>query len=705
MKMIPEMDNPLKKPVQFLKGVGPKKAELFAKLGIRTVADILWHIPLRYEDRRQIKTISQLEIGRTVVVRGFVKTANAIPRRGRGMVFEVLFSDNTGVVSATWFHFSKKAMEKRFVLGSEWIVTGKAFFNKYRGSKSMVHPETESVTSDEELTQLGQVIPVYSLTEGLNQRAVRKVVKSALALLKEFPDFVPEPINRSFNLPSLTRCIKLIHAPPEDVSFAELNEFETPEQKKLIFNELFLLQAGIAIKRNKAKVDIPGSSMKVSGDLLDKIRTTLPFKLTDAQERCLSEIAKDMSQNSPMNRLLQGDVGSGKTAIAFSASLIAVRNKKQVAIMAPTEILARQHYKNITALLGKTQVCVKLLISGMKEKAETLSQVESGAAHIVIGTHAIIQEGVLFKSLGLAVIDEQHRFGVQQRADLFHKGDHPNVLIMTATPIPRTLSMTVYGDLDISTIDELPPGRIPIETRLYTKENRVSAIETIRSQVVKGNQAYIVYPLVEESENLDLQAATVMFAELQETEFKGMVLGLIHGRMKGAEKDEVIERFSKGEINILVSTTVIEVGVDQTNATVMMIEHAEMFGLSQLNQLWGRVGRGTEKSYCLLIANLKSGSPACDRLKIMEGTEDGFKIAEADLAHRGAGDFFGARQWGAPELKITNIFRDQDILKKAKKAAFLLVDQDPGLDNKANHELCSTINLKWRERFQLGEIG
>jgi ATP-dependent DNA helicase RecG len=622
-------------------------------------------------------------------------------------MFEVAFSDSTGILKANWFSFSSKALEKRFEVGSEWIVSGKVTFNKYRGSKTITHPDTEDASSGEESDSLnfGHITPIYPLTEGLSQKAVRNAAHTALNYLDNLVDFVPVALNRKYKLPSLTESVGRTHWPEEGADIEAFAEFTTREQKKLIFNEFFLIQSGLALKRNKARKSYVGSGMRVDTALISKIKKLLPFTLTNAQVRVLKEISVDLGSDSPMSRLLQGDVGSGKTVIALAAALIAVRNKKQAAIMAPTEILATQHYRNILNLLRDTDVNVTLLTSGSLAKKEAYESIRSGLSHIVVGTHAIIQDAVEFKDLGLAIIDEQHRFGVMQRASLIGKGAKPHTLIMTATPIPRTLAMTLYGDLDVSVIDELPPGRTPIVTKIYQPSNRQSAIGLVCDQVAAGRQAFIVYPLVEESEKLELKAATVMFEQFKVEEFKGLRLGLTHGRMKSAEKDEVMERFARHEIDILISTTVIEVGIDQPNATVMMIEHAERFGLSQLHQLRGRVGRSGHRSYCLLMAETGPRSIAWERLKIMEKSQDGFKIAEADMELRGSGDFFGAKQSGLPEFKIGNILRDHKILNEARKAAFALVEKDPHLERKEHAELRRALTERWKDKFELGEIG
>lgn len=692
-------------PVQFLKGVGPKRAELLKKLGVETIGDMLLFFPMRYEDRSKIKTISEINVDELETVRAEVKSALS-SRRGRRRVFEIAFADKTGVLRATWFHFSEKAYAKKFKPGSEWIVSGKVTLNRYRGSKEMIHPQVEDVGGAEagESLHTGRIVPIYNLTEGLTQRAVRAATHAAAPYADVFTDFVPDELNARYKLPPLAESIRRAHWPEEGMSVQKLLNFQTREQKKLIFNEFFLIQAGLAIKRRGSKKEVEGIAMKTTPELMEKIYSVLPFSLTPAQQRVLREISGDVGSDSPMNRLLQGDVGSGKTAVALSAALIAVRNKKQAAVMAPTEILATQHFKNFKKLLKGTKVRIELLTGGMK-KEKIYEAIAAGDVHIVVGTHALIQEQVSFHSLGLVIIDEQHRFGVRQRAELIRKGASVHTLIMTATPIPRTLAMTLYGDLDVSVIDELPPGRAPVKTMIFRPDGRARAMSLIRDEVKKGRQAYIIYPLVEESEKLELKAATAMFERLSGEDLFGLRLGLTHGRMKSADKEEVMEKFSRREIDALVSTTVIEVGIDQPNASVMMIEHAERFGLSQLHQLRGRVGRGEHESYCLLMTDAAPGTPAWNRLRVMEKYTDGFKIAEEDLAMRGAGDFFGEKQTGLPEFKIGDILRDYRILAEARKAAFEIVESDPALAAPRNKNLRAALKRHWRGRFELGEIG
>jgi ATP-dependent DNA helicase RecG len=692
--------------VQFLKGVGPKRAALFDKLGVHTIHDLLYHLPMRYEDRSLVKKIAELEVGELVTIRGYVRSSGAKPRgRQGGQVFEVAFADDTGFIRATWFNFYGKSLEGRFKPGTEWIVSGRVEVNRYSGAKTIFHPDVEKFTGEEPQAPIGRILPVYPATEGLTQKAIRHTTEAAMEYASFLEDFVPEALNQKYRLPPLDGAVRTAHWPGADVKLDDLAQALTREQKKLIFGEFFLAQVGLALKRRGARMEREGTAMDCGPELIGKIRGLLPFALTNAQERALAQIAGDMAQPRPMSRLLQGDVGSGKTVIALAAALIAVRNKKQAAVMAPTEILAAQTFRKISALLKETKVKTALITSGAPGKRQALEDIREGTAHIAVGTHALIQEGVVFRGLGMVVIDEQHRFGVNQRAELMRKGDNPHTLIMTATPIPRTLAMTLYGDLDVSIIDELPPGRTPVATHIFASGARGSALSFLREEIRKGGQAFIIYPLVEESEKLELKAATEMFEKLRTGDLADLRLGLIHGRMKSAEKDMVMEAFSAGRLDALVSTTVVEVGVDIPNASVMMIEHAERFGLSQLHQLRGRVGRGRRESHCLLMGDTFPGQPAWERLKIMEKTNDGFQIAEADLAMRGAGDFFGQKQWGAPEFRIGDILRDHKILAEARRAAFDLVEWDPRLAAPEHAPLRRAITQRWKEKFDLGAVG
>jgi ATP-dependent DNA helicase RecG len=701
--------NTINQPVSTVKGVGPKRAELLLKLGIATVEDLLLHLPLRYEDRATLCPIAELTLDTVQTVSAKVLSAaiRFTGKGGRKRIFEVAFGDDTGVLRATWFKFPSKTFSTRFPVGSQWLVSGKVSMNKFRGSREMTHPITEPVMAGGvHSLAVGRVTPVYPLTEGLTQHAVRTTVDTLMAVLPQLVDFVPEELNHRFKLPTLQAALKAVHWPEKDADLAALFAVETREQKKLIFNELFIFQVALALRRKMGAQPTPGVALTVDDRLVAKIESIFPFTLTDPQKEAIADIRSDVTSGHAMHRLLQGDVGSGKTAVALAACLMAIHGKRQAAIMAPTEILATQHAKNITALLAHTPVSVALLTSAATDKKETINKIADGSIHIVIGTHALIQEGIRFHNLGLVVIDEQHRFGVRQRAHLQTLGEGVHTLIMTATPIPRTLAMTLYGDLEVSALIGKPPGRHPVATALYPPVRREAGLQVIRSEIDKGHQGYVIYPLVEESEKLDLKAATQMYDHLSTVDFPDLKVGLTHGRMKPAEKEEVMGRFYGGEIDILVTTTVVEVGVDCPNATVIMIEHAERFGLSQLHQLRGRVGRSIHPSHCLLMADEQNkNSAAWRRLSAMTKSQDGFFLAEEDLAIRGAGDFFGVKQSGLPQFKIADIVRDAKILAAARNEAFRIVDQDPTLSSAAHEPLREAIRRHWKERFALADIG
>jgi len=507
-------------------------------------------------------------------------------------------------------------------------------------------------------------------------------------------------------LTDMSLALQRIHFPESDDDFGLLISGNSPYHRRIIFDEFFFLELGLALKKRGLVLE-KGISFRGDGAHLKKLEGLIPFSLTKAQERVIDEIKADMAKPHPMNRLIQGDVGSGKTIVAFAATLLAVENNYQVAIMAPTELLAEQHYFTLHQLAKKLELSVAFLSSSMKKSSreEIYKQILSGKINLIIGTHAVIQESVEFRNLGLGIIDEQHRFGVIQRAALKRKGANPDILVMTATPIPRTLAMTVYGDLDISIIDEMPPGRMPVKTKVFHEKNREKVYEIIAHEVNKGLQAYVVYPLIEESEKMDLMDATRMYEHLQRQVFPQFRLALIHGRMKSEEKEKVMRKFKNGDVQILVATTVIEVGIDVAQANLMVIEHAERFGLSQLHQLRGRVGRGSRQSVCILLAQYKKSDEARKRLKIMEETTDGFRIAEEDLTIRGPGEFFGVRQSGLPDFRVANIIRDARILNEARQDAFEVVRRDPSLENPDNFFLKEILKQRWRGRLELAGVG
>jgi ATP-dependent DNA helicase RecG len=706
--------------IQFIKGVGPRLSEILKKKNIVTVEDALYFLPRLYQDRRQIKTISQLAVGKIETVMGTVLRADMTPNRRR-KTFELALGDETGTLIAKWFNFNPRIMKGRFKKGMRLILFGEV--RLYQFQKEIHHPELEILEEEpespngneapppgkEESLHFGRIVPVYSETEGLyqRQRLIRRIMKNVVDLFaaKEFSG-IPEEVCRRQNLIPLSEAFRLAHYPDPDENLGLLNEGKSPAHRRLVFDEFFFLELGLALRRSGMLME-KGIPFLINHRYTRRLREILPFSLTPAQERVLAEIESDMRRPHPMNRLLQGDVGSGKTIVALLSGLMAIEGGYQVALMAPTEILAEQHCLNIRPLVEELGLRAALLTSSLKksEKENYYSRIRTGEFHVVIGTHALIQEGVEFLRLGLAIIDEQHKFGVLQRATLKKKGLNPDVLVMTATPIPRTLAMTLYGDLEVSVIDQLPPGRKIITTRVFNEKERFRVYRTLREEIAKGKQAYVVYPLVEESERLDLKDATQMAKNLQRDIFPEFKIGLIHGRLKSEEKEAIMADFNARRIHILVSTIVIEVGIDVPNASVMVIEHAERFGLSQLHQLRGRVGRGKDPSQCLLIAQYPRSEEAERRLRVMEQTTDGFKIAEEDLAIRGPGELMGTQQSGLPDFRVANFVRDIHLLNEARKEAFGIISRDPILSMPEHYFMKETLRERWKGRLELATIG
>ncbi|MDO9528680.1 MAG: ATP-dependent DNA helicase RecG [Syntrophales bacterium] len=694
--------------VQYVKGVGPKVARLLGKKGIKTVEDILYFLPRRYEDRRLVKMISSTQIGNVEMVIGEVKEAQ-IQQYRKNKVFEVTVDDGSGRLTAKWFKGNYTYLRKILKKGARVILTGE--IRSFLFGKDIIHPDFEILDEKDDnhdnLLHFKRIVPVYSETEGLHQKYIRKIM---MGVVENYSRYIlspiPEEICKRQHLADINHSIRNIHFPESDQDIEQYNNMKSEAYRRLVFDEFFFFELGMALKK-KGYVLEKGILFKTDGKLNEKFLQILPFELTDAQNRVIEEIKADMKSVFPMHRLLQGDVGCGKTAVSMAAMICACENGYQAAIMAPTEILAEQHYSNIKGWAGLLGLKVAILTGSKKtaERRDVCKKIESGDVDIIIGTHALIQEGVEFKKLGFVVIDEQHRFGVVQRATLRGKGINPDVLVMTATPIPRSLAMTVYGDLDISVIDEMPPGKKPIRTKVFYEKSRDKVYETIDKELKKGNQTFVVYPLVEESETLDLKDATRMAEHLQKEIFPEYRVGLIHGRMKGTEKDEIMTDFSEGTIDILVSTTVIEVGIDIPQASLMVVEHAERFGLSQLHQLRGRVGRSDIPSYCILLAGYARSDTARKRLRIMEETNDGFRIAEEDLAIRGPGEFMGTRQSGLPDFRVANILRDGRILNEARREAFSVVEDDPFLE-KPGHSILKEVLLKrWEGRLDLAKTG
>ena len=681
-----------------LQGVGPQRAKLLAKLDLVTIEDALVrHLPLRHEDRSQVIPLGRITVGEARTCAGTIAGISP-PPRGRGrMPLVVTIRDASGFLNCAWFN--QPYLARVLKRGQRLIVHGKV--QPYgRGPLQMLVKDFELVEDEEdEPLHAGRLVPVYPLTEGLTQRPLRRLMKRLVdGWADRLEDPLPERVRAARGLVSLPQAIAAAH-------FPETEAEQAAARRRLVFDDFFLLEIGLAIRRQR-EGRRRGLAMNPSGSLVRRLRASLPYALTSAQERVWSEIRTDMAAPYPMSRLLQGDVGSGKTVVAALAALTAIEAGYQAAIMAPTEILAEQHLMTLGRLLEPLGVRRVLLTSAVKGKArlEAAAAVESGEAGCVIGTHALVQGAVAFKRLGLAVIDEQHRFGVAHRAALRGKGESPDVLVMTATPIPRTLALTLYGDLDVSVLDELPPGRRPIATFSRGGSKRRQIYDFLRAQILEGRQVYVVYPLVEESEASDLRAATEMAERLQRESFPDRRVGLLHGRLGFADKERVMREFKDGAIDILVSTTVIEVGIDVPNASVMLVEHAERFGLSQLHQLRGRVGRGPWKSYCILIAGSTS-EDARRRLEAMTSTNDGFRIAEADLELRGPGDFFGTRQSGLPEFRVADLLRDGAMLEEARREAFALVHADPKLVAPDHRALRAGLLTRWRGKLDLAGIG
>ncbi|QWR70187.1 ATP-dependent DNA helicase RecG [Clostridioides difficile] len=678
----------LYKDVQYIKGIGPKKADKLNKLGIFTLKDLLYYFPRQFEDRNNLKKIAQLEDGEKVTIKAVISSINTFsPKEGMTLT-KIDVKDETG--SAKLVFFNKSYIKNTFRPGDSILVFGKV--KKKFNNLELTSCELEYLTNSPKNTC--RFMPVYQLTYGVTNKEIMSIIRTVLED-KELiiQEYMPQRIIEKYRLCSIDFAVRNIHSPSSKESLKIA-------LYRIVFEELLILQLGLFVfKSGRNKED--GIKFETSKDL-KKIISALPFKLTKAQNRALDEIIQDMNLEKIMNRLVQGDVGSGKTVVALLALANCVLNGYQGALMAPTEILAGQHYISLTESLKDFGINVGLLIGSLtkKQKDTVLEQIRNNEIDILIGTHALIEDKVEFNNIGLVITDEQYRFGVMQRSKLSLKGANPDILVMTATPIPRTLALILYGDLDISIIDELPPGRQPIETIAIEKSKRDRAYNNlVRREVESGRQVYIVCPLVEESEAIEAKSAVELVEELRAEYFHDLRLGLLHGKMKSSEKDEVMERFKNKEIDILVSTTVIEVGVNVPNATLMIIENAERFGLAQLHQLRGRVGRGSHKSYCVLIYDSKTD--VCrQRMAIMEETNDGFKISEKDLEIRGPGEFFGTRQHGLPELKVANLFKHIKILKLAQQEARYILGEDNNLQLKENMALKKEIIDKFKDTLK-----
>ena len=726
--------------VQYVKGIGPRLAEVLAAKGIHTLDDLLHYLPFRYEDRLNPRSIPELRAGEMATVIAEVRNSGLFRTR-RMPIFQMTAGQGRTRLRCIWFNAAY--LRDKFKPGQMVALYGKVEQDLYGGELQLVQPQFEIIgdsgddgsanAAEQKVAaslEVGRIVPIYeSAGQGrLTPRWFRRIIHTALENLPpELPDPIPAAVRRHLGLIPPREALWKVHWPDPGESFENLQSSRTPAHIRLIFEELFFVELGLDLKRRQQKAQT-GIGFRLDDGVREAIKKILPFHPTAAQKRVLKEIASDMERPFPMRRLLQGDVGSGKTIVAFEAAIIAMENGYQVALMAPTEILAQQHYFSARRILEGVGYRVVLLTGSLEDdrKREIRRHIAQGNAQLVIGTHALIEQTVGFEKLGLVIVDEQHRFGVLQRFKLMKKSDarvgtgilarpvgrslaapaEPDVLVMTATPIPRTLALTLYGDLDVSVLDEMPPGRTPILTRRVSDERSDEVWQFVRKQVAAGHQAYVVYPVIEENEETELKAAIKMFKELSKRTFPDLRVGLLHGRLEPDLKDQVMRMFQKGELDILVSTTVIEVGVDVGNATVMVIEHAERFGLAQLHQLRGRIGRGAAKSYCVLMTGGKVSEDGERRLDALVRTTDGFQIAELDLELRGPGEFFGTRQAGMPNFQVANLIRDRQLLEAAKReAAAVLAGPSPEISQEEINRALRHMRNRWQRTYGLVEVG
>jgi ATP-dependent DNA helicase RecG len=713
----------LSTPVQYVKGIGPRVSEILGAKGIETVNDLVHYLPFRYEDRLNPRSVAELRAGEMATVIGEVRNSGLFRTR-RMPIFQLVVGQGRSRVKCLWFNGTY--LRDRFQPGQMVALYGKVEQDK-TGQLQIIQPQFEILGDVNEeggadeaekkaaaSLEIGRIVPIYEATGKVTPRWFRRIIRGALENLNlDLPDPIPAAVRAHLSLVSPKESLWKVHWPEPGESFADLQSSRTPAHIRLIFDELFFIELGLELKRREQKAQT-GIPFHLDDRVREALKRILPFHPTTAQKRVLKEIATDMQAPFPMRRLLQGDVGSGKTIVAFEAAIIAIENGYQVALMAPTEILAQQHYFSARQILENAGYRIVLLTGSLEQdrKRDIRRHIAQGNAQLVIGTHALIQDRVEFERLGLVIVDEQHRFGVMQRLKLMKKSDEtarsaePDVLVMTATPIPRTLALTLYGDLDVSVLDEMPPGRTPIVTRALPDERDGEAWEFLRKQIAAGHQAYVVYPVIEENEERELKAAEQMFRRLRETIFPEFRIGLLHGRLEPDRKEQVMRDFQKGEIKILVSTTVIEVGVDVPNATVMVIEHADRFGLSQLHQLRGRIGRGAAKSFCVLMHGGKVSEEGQRRLDAMVRTTDGFQIAELDLELRGPGEFFGTKQAGVPSFRVANLIRDRQLLEAAKReAAFVLAGPSPEISQEEINRALRHMRERWQLTYGLVEVG
>lgn len=679
---------PLHAPIQYLKGVGPARAEQLARLNVHTVEDLLYHRPHRYEDRSHLATIATLILGQKQTTQGVVVAVSE--RRHGTYQFQVALSDETGVLTAAWF--GQRYLRRLVRRGTRLIVFGKV--ERY-GKLQMTVDDFELLTGDDEDTlHTGRIVPIHPTTEGLSTRTLRTIIHQALdRTLEEVPEILPESMRSRYGLLGVRDAVRAVHFPTRPGE-------EEQGRRRLAFDELLILQVGLLTMKRTVAAVAKAAHYTAADGMLDRFQATLPFPLTSAQRRVIKEITADLGRRAPMNRLLQGDVGAGKTLVAAAALFLCVEGGYQGALMAPTEILAEQHYLTFHRLLAPLGITVGLLVGGAakRDREAVRHALQKGAIQLAIGTHALLESDIRFHRLGLVVIDEQHKFGVAQRAELRQKGGRPDVLVMTATPIPRTLALTLYGDLDVSTLDELPQGRGTIRTHIRGPEKRAAVYDWVRDQVRTGQRAYIVCPLIEESEKLQVEAAVTLADRLRQQVFHSESVGVLHGRLRSEEKETLMDRFRTGSLSVLVATSVIEVGIDVPEATIMVIEDADRFGLAQLHQLRGRIGRGPQPSHCVLLSSQQTDA-ARARMEIMAQTHDGFVIAQRDLELRGPGELFGVRQHGLPELHMANLISDLPLLELSRREADRIVGGDPTLTRPEHRLLGEMVRRKFAERL------